>query len=124
MKFSTLLLLILPITSMAECEGLVKHLNNEHPNRILTQTYGFTLDRLVVYEKSKKPHALLSVVECVNNNYQTLNTFEVNEASISDIQFDETAGTVIVVFSIDPENTGYIERVNGLYTYTPGLYEK
>lgn len=121
----SLLLFLLPITTLADCADLVSHLNDKHPNRILTQTYGYSLDRLVIYEKSDRSNgALLSVVECVNNKYQTVKTFEISETLIADLQFDEIEGTMIVVFSINPPKTGYIDKAHGVYTFNPGLYER
>ena len=125
MKIIALLILLLPITAYAGCDNLVTHLNKEHPNRILIQTYGYSLDKLVVFEKkNKNSSSSLSVVECVNGAYKTQNIFNLKEKSVADLEFDEMAGAVIVIFSVDPPRTGYIEKVKGKYVFTHGLYER
>lgn len=112
MKIIALIFLFLPFIAHADCDGLIGFLNQEHPGRILGQTFGYTLDRLVVFEKEKsKPGSSISVVECINGKYKTQKIFHFDVNTIADLQFDETEGTVIVIFSIDPPETGYIENV-------------
>ena len=115
---------MLPITVLAECDNLLSYLNKKHPNRILSQNYGYTLEKLVLFEKkSKTTNSSLSVVECVKGKYKTQSTFKINEKSIAGLEFDEVAGTVIIIFSVEPPKTGFIEKKNGKYMLTYGLYE-
>lgn len=125
MKLIYLLFAFLPITTYAGCDNLIYFLNKEHPNRILTQAYGYSLDRLVVFEKTRKSAgSILSVLECINNNYQIVSSFEVKDDSVVNLEFDEITGTMIVVFSVDPPKTGYIEKSNEKYVFIHGLYER
>lgn len=114
-----------PIVAHAECDDLVGFLNKEYPNRILVQTYGYTLERLVIFQRKRNmPGSSLSVVECVNSKYKTQKTFDFETETIADFEFDEMAGTVIVIFSADPPKVGYISRSNKVYKFTDGLYER
>jgi len=125
MKYIALLLVLIPMTAQAECSGLVDFLNKEHPNRILVQSYGYTLDRLVIFEQLKtSPGSKLSVVECIGHKFKTVNTFKFTTNSIADMEFSEMEGTVIVIFSVDPEKIGYIEKDGEKYTFTEGIYER
>lgn len=124
-KLIYLLLAFIPVTSYAACDNLISHLNKVHPDRILSQAYGYSHDRLVIFEQAmKNTSTVLSVVECVNNSYQTVESFELKDNSIINLEFDDVAGAMIVVFSVDPPKTGYIEKVNGKYVFNYGLYER
>ena len=125
MKIIILFTLILPITTYAGCDNLISYLNKEHPNRIHTQAYGYSIDKLVIFENNNKaPGSSLSVVECINGKYKTISTFKIKAKTIANLEFDEIAGTVIVILSVDPPKTGYIEKKNGKYVFTHGLYER
>lgn len=125
MKYIALLFVLLPMTAQAECTGLVEFLTKEHPNRILVQSYGYTLDRVVIFELLQNGSgSKLSVVECIGNKYRTVNTFKFTTNSIAGMEFSEMEGTVIVIFSVDPEKIGYIEKKGEKYTFTEGRYER
>lgn len=125
MRCITLLLMLTPITAQAECGKLTEYLNKKHPGRILVQSYGYTLQRLVIFEQLKTdPGSTISVVECIENRYKTVNSFRFSTDMIADMEYDEMEGAVIVIFSIDPEKVGFIEKQEDKYIFNEGLYER
>jgi len=124
-----IMLFIVPFSAHAKCDNLVEFLNKAYPNRILTQSYGYSLDRLVIYEKYEKYEkyengSSISVVECINKNYKTQKKFSFKEKDVAYLEFDEFEGTIIIMFSADPQKTGYLSKQKNEYLFSYGMYER
>ena len=112
------ILVLLPITSYAKCDGLVEYLINEFPNRVFVENFGFN-DSYAVYEPSlKKEASSVSVIKCVNGNFKTEKTFNFKVKRIDHLTFSEKNNRMYVSFVDETEQYGWIESINNNYKFT------